>query len=107
MRWGGFGQLMRKFRAPDLGLEPDTQLRDIEFVEIADFPQYTVGVFLVPKVRACLLPYLRLDQLLTPIPIVCLLARPVVHLHASREYDFGGTHDWDCVSCTDRDEHSH
>jgi len=42
---------MSRTRAVDIGLASDTTVREIEFVEIADFPQYTVGVFLVPKVR--------------------------------------------------------
>ena len=42
---------MGRVRAVDLGLSPGTKVQEIEFIEIADFPQYTVGVFLVPKVR--------------------------------------------------------
>lgn len=34
-----------------MGLAADTQGKEIEFVEIADWPQYTVGIFLVPKGR--------------------------------------------------------
>ena len=43
-------QLMSSARAPDLGLSADTTRDDIEFVDIADCEDYTVGVFIVPKV---------------------------------------------------------
>ena len=47
-------ELMDRITAADVGLNRLTHengLRDIEFVEIADFLQFTVGIFLVPKGR--------------------------------------------------------
>jgi len=45
------GQVLARTRAADVGLAPDTDVREIEYIEIADWPQYTVGIFLVPKGR--------------------------------------------------------
>ena len=61
MSWRGFtltlscpvprGQVLSRTHAADVGLAANTSLTEIEFVEIADWPEYTVGIFLVPKGR--------------------------------------------------------
>jgi hypothetical protein len=45
------GQVLSRTNAADVGLAANMSLTEIEFVEIADWPEYTVGVFLVPKGR--------------------------------------------------------
>ena len=44
-------QILNRIQANDLGLTEGTKFSDIEYVEVAEFEQFTVGVFLVPKVR--------------------------------------------------------